>query len=158
MRPGYLGSAGLIALGRLSVGAPDPVMVLLFGPLIFALGSMTTMPKLDRVWTSRPMVWLGEVSFAVYMVCIPWMLVRCPQGRREGPAPVRRHRALAGLPGRHVPSWSVPVAGLAHHLVERPARAASCARLEARLSKTNAPGPHPLRPATKPRTRRAWTR
>jgi peptidoglycan/LPS O-acetylase OafA/YrhL len=113
-----LGSVGLIALGA-CLAAPDPVMVVLFGPLIFALGSMTTSGS--KVWTSRPMVWLGEVSFAVYMVCIPWMLVVSKAAQKA------LHLSGETLPW---PVWAamfilvVPVAGLAHHLIERPARAA----------------------------------
>ena len=69
--------------------------------------------------THPVLVYLGEVSFAVYMVCIPWQLVV-----QEGAG------ALQGIEGERLPwpLWLVlaagilPVAMLAHHLVERPAR------------------------------------
>ena len=92
-------------------------MVLLFGGLILALASLASTGS--RLMGSRLGVYLGEVSFAVYMVCIPWELVF-----------TRAARALLGLSGEQLPwpVWAVmfagviPVAMAAHHLVERPAR------------------------------------
>jgi peptidoglycan/LPS O-acetylase OafA/YrhL len=113
-----VGSIVLVVAGAVA-GLPDPVMVLLFGLLIFSLGSLTTAGS--KIGTSKAAVWLGEVSFAVYMVCIPWMLVAT-----NGAAKVL-HLEGDLLPW---PVWAamfiavVPIAGLAHHLVERPARAA----------------------------------
>ena len=112
------GSSLLVMAGAV-VGASDPVMVLLFGLLIFSLGSLTMAGS--RLGTSKAAVWLGEVSFAVYMVCIPWMLVVTNLAAK-----------LLHLPDDLLPwpVWTamfvgvVPVAALAHHLVERPARAA----------------------------------
>ena len=112
------GSSLLVVTGAVA-GAPDPVMVLLFGLLIFSLGSLTTAGS--RLGTSRPAVWLGEVSFAVYMVCIPWMLVVTKVAAKA------LHLQDDLLPW---PVWAamfvgvVPVAAFAHHLIERPARAA----------------------------------
>ena len=113
------GGSSLLVITGAVLGAPDPIMVLLFGLLIFSLGSLTTAGS--TLGTSKPAVWLGEVSFAVYMVCIPWMLVVTKAAPK-----------LANLQGDLLPwpLWTamflgvVPVAALAHHLVERPARTA----------------------------------
>ncbi len=63
-------------------------------------------------------MWLGEVSYAVYMVCIPWELLYLNGVAKvlgvEGPLPWYLWLPLlAGV---------VVAAGIAHHLVERPAR------------------------------------
>ena len=50
----------------------DLVEVGLFGGLIFSLASLTSSGS--RLLSSSLGVYLGEVSFAVYMVCIPWEL------------------------------------------------------------------------------------
>lgn len=122
-RPAALGltaaSVAAVAAGA-SLGLADMVMTLLFGVLIFAMGSLTTAGS--RMLTAKPFVWLGEVSFALYMTCIPWALV-CTKAAEK----------VLGLPEGGVlplPVWAamfagaVPVAALAHHLVERPARSA----------------------------------
>jgi peptidoglycan/LPS O-acetylase OafA/YrhL len=113
-----LGSVLLVVLGA-ALGLADPLMVLLFGLLIFSLGSLTTAGS--TLLTAKPMVWLGEVSFAIYMVCIPWMLVVTHGANKV------LHTQGEMLPA---PVWVVmfatvvPVAALAHHLIERPARTA----------------------------------
>jgi peptidoglycan/LPS O-acetylase OafA/YrhL len=102
-----------------AVGIADAIMVMLFGGLIFALGSLTTSGS--TLMTAKPLVWLGEVSFAIYMVCIPWALV-CTKA-----AGIILHLDGDILP---LPLWIamfagvIPVAALAHHLIERPARSA----------------------------------
>ena len=123
-----LGSAALVAAGA-ALCAPDPFMVLLFAPLFFELGSLTTAGS--KALAAKPMVWLGEVSFAVYMVCIPWLLV-CTNVAHK-----LLHTSGDVLPW---PLWAamfalvVPVAALGHHLVERPARTAM-RKFEARVNR-----------------------
>ncbi len=109
----------LAVIAAAALGAPDPVMVALFGPLILSLGALSSTGS--RLLTQSVWVWLGEVSFAVYMVCIPWLLVFGKLADR-----------LLHLEGGPMPwpLWAlmfagvVPVAALAHHLVELPARTA----------------------------------
>ena len=96
--------------------APDLLLVMLFGALIFGLASMASSGS--RRLTAAPFVYLGEVSFAVYMVCIPWQLAFSKAATR-----------LLGA-GEHLPLglWLIQFGGvvaaaiLVHHLVERPAR------------------------------------
>ncbi|CAN5835939.1 acyltransferase [soil metagenome] len=108
-------------LAAIAVGAafeiPDLVMVLLFGGLILALASIASTGS--NLMGSKLGVYLGAVSFAVYMVCIPWEL-----------AFSKVARAALNLPEGLLPwpVWSVmfvgviPAAMVVHHLVERPAR------------------------------------
>jgi peptidoglycan/LPS O-acetylase OafA/YrhL len=102
-----------------AAGAPDALSVALFGGLIFSLASLSSSGS--RLLSSRLGVYLGEVSFAVYMVCIPWKLAFV-----NGAAKLL-HLSSGPLPA---PLWAlmligvVPLAMLAHHLVERPARKA----------------------------------
>jgi peptidoglycan/LPS O-acetylase OafA/YrhL len=106
--------AAIIAMAAL--GVVDTVIVLAFAALIVALASLTSTGS--RVGTSKPAVWLGEVSYAVYMVCIPWELLYTNGIQKafgvEGPLPWYLWLGLMG--------GVVPVAALAHHLVELPAR------------------------------------
>ena len=102
-----------------TTGAPDVLIVALFGGLIYALASLSSSGS--RLLSSSVGVYLGEVSFAVYMVCIPWRLVFVKAAQKA------LHLADGPLPWQ---LWAlmivgvVPLAMLAHHLVERPARSA----------------------------------
>jgi peptidoglycan/LPS O-acetylase OafA/YrhL len=121
-RPG----AGAFTLAALAlagacvgIGAPDWAAVLAFGALIYGLACLSSAG--GRRLTAPAFVYLGEVSFAVYMVCIPWKLLVANGAHKllhlQGdilPLPVW----LAMLGG------VIPAAMIAHHLVERPARAA----------------------------------
>ncbi len=114
-----LGLSGLIVAliaAMAALRAHDALIVLSFGALIVSLASLTSTGS--RFGTSRLAVWLGEISYAVYMVCIPWKLLF-----------VNAAGKIFGL-GDQMPLWLwlvflvgvVPVAAAAHHLVERPAR------------------------------------
>ena len=118
-RAAVLGLAGSLAaiVGATVLGAPDWFTVWLFGALILSLASLTTSGS--KLLTSPVWVYLGEVSFAVYMVCIPWELVFSKVVQRIAPT---AGETLAW------PLWLVmfggvlPAAMIVHHLVERPAR------------------------------------
>lgn len=119
--------AAIVAL--VEAGAPDAALVAVFGGLILALAGLSST---GSRWLSSPAgVYLGEVSFAVYMVCIPWQLLFVNLAEKVF------HLDHGKLPP---PLWLVffvgvvPVAALAHHLVERPARAAMRAYAEVRTS------------------------
>jgi peptidoglycan/LPS O-acetylase OafA/YrhL len=97
--------------------APDWLAVCPPRSLILSLASLTTTGS--RVLTAPLWVYLGEVSFAVYMVCIPWALVFSHVAGK-----------IFGLTGDTLPwpLWMVmfagvvPAAMVVHHVVERPAR------------------------------------
>lgn len=108
--------SGALILGLAELRAWDGLMTALFGALILSLACAWRAGS--RVMSRPTWVWLGEVSFAVYMVCIPWQQVY-----------VNGVSRLANVP--EVLPWPlwvgllcgvVPVAAIAHHCVEKPAR------------------------------------
>ena len=107
--------AGIVAAAQF--GAPDFLFIALFGALLFGLACLSSAGS--SFLTAPLWVYLGEVSFSVYMVCIPWQLVLDKAA----------HKVLT-LPTEALPLWLwivqlvgvVPAAMLVHHLVERPAR------------------------------------
>lgn len=109
-------AALIVVLAR--VGAPDAALVTVFGGLILALAGLTSTGS--ALLAGRVGVYLGEISYAVYMICFPWQLVFGHAARKaldlgDAPLPLLLWLVMAaGL---------VPVAALAHHLIERPARA-----------------------------------
>ena len=127
-------SAALLAA---QVRAPDAAIVAAFGGLMLSLAGLTSTGS--KWLSSAPAVYLGEVSFAVYMVCIPWQLAVVNLAERAGLA----HDGL--LPA---PLWLayfagvIPVAAVAHHLVERPARSAMRRLAESRAEAIGATKHH----------------
>jgi peptidoglycan/LPS O-acetylase OafA/YrhL len=109
-------AAALIGLG---VGAPDWLAIALFGGLIYGLASLSSAGS--SVLSGAIWVYLGEVSFALYMIAVPWGLVFDKGFHR-----------LLHLPGETLTPamWclqylgALPAAVGLHHLVERPAREA----------------------------------
>jgi len=110
--------SGLIAaFAFAAVDSPDWASVIAFGALIYGMACLTSTGS--RRLTAPVFVYLGEVSFAVYMVCIPWELLV------ENGAHKVLHVQGDSLP---LTAWLamlvgvVPAAMALHHLVERPAR------------------------------------
>lgn len=111
-------TGGLIAAiaGMAALGAHDALLVLAFGALIVSLASLTSAGS--KLGTGKVGVYLGEISYALYMVCIPWKLLF-----------VNAAGKVLGF-DTVMPLWlwpiflasAVGVAAAAHHLVERPAR------------------------------------
>ena len=100
-----------------AAGAPDGLVVAAGAMLILFLAACAETGS--RLGTHRAWVYLGEISYALYMVAIPWQLVF-----------VNAAAKLLHLPGKQLPLsiWlayvigAVAVAAIAHHLVEKPAR------------------------------------
>ena len=115
-----LAGAALFGLGALACaqfGAPDMLTVSAFGGLIISLAQVS---KAGGRLGSHPLfVYLGEISYAIYMVCIPWEVLFVNLATKS------LHLQDKQLP---LPLWLffvvtlIPVAAAAHHLVERPAR------------------------------------
>ena len=103
-----------------ALDAPDGVIVAAGGGLILALAGLAGSGS--RVLASPAWVWLGEVSFALYMIKAPWELL-------AGNLLKRGLHLADGAPWP-LAAWLVftagalPAAAVAHHLVERPARVA----------------------------------
>lgn len=114
-RPGLFAlAAAALVLAAAGLQLWDGVIVPLFGVLILGLAGLAGR---GGPLEGGPGVWLGEVSYSVYMVCVPWKLLAVNAAGR-----------LVGA--EQLPAWLwllviaaiVPLAGLTHHLVERPAR------------------------------------
>ena len=108
-----------LVVASCATGAPDWLTILTFGGLIFGLAALSSSGS-ERL-TAGGWVYLGEISFSIYMVCIPWQLVFSRGASRLF------NLSAEALPW---PAWIalvlgvIPVGMLAHHLVERPAREA----------------------------------
>jgi peptidoglycan/LPS O-acetylase OafA/YrhL len=108
-----------LATVLVSLGAPTALVVACFGALIVSLASLTSTGS--RLFGHPALVYLGEVSFAVYMVAIPWKMLVLSGAQKL------LHLGGEGLPW---PIWLayfagvLPAAMALHHLVERPARTA----------------------------------
>lgn len=102
-----------------SLGLWDPVTVLFAGGLILGLGSLAN--EKAGVLASGFGVYLGEISYSIYMVCAPVLLVMTNVAARLTGAEDKRFHIIvwmavvAAIPG---------VAMMTYHLVERPARGA----------------------------------
>lgn len=119
-RPGLWAAVFAVALiMSASFGVWNAVTVALAGGLILALASL---PNARAGWlASAPAVYLGEISYSVYMVVVPWKLLAVNLAARLTDAPDKQ---------LHIIVWLAVMAGLpvmaagSYHLVERPARKA----------------------------------
>lgn len=109
--------SGAAVLLAAQAGAPDGAVVTLFGPLILCLAALTSTGS--RLASHPALIYLGQISFAIYMVCIPWSLLFVNVATRI------LHMQTKQLPLLYwigLTAGVIPLAALAHHLVERPAR------------------------------------
>ena len=110
----FFGAAVIACAG---FGAPDMITVAACGGLIITLAQVSKAG--GRLGSQPILVYLGEISYAVYMVCVPWQVLF-----------VNLVAKTLHLQGKQVPLplWLifvvslVPVAAAAHHLIEKPAR------------------------------------
>jgi peptidoglycan/LPS O-acetylase OafA/YrhL len=97
--------------------APDALIVSGVGGLIFSLAQVfrSGSPRFSH----PAFVYLGEISYSIYMVCIPWEVLFVNVAARVG-----------HFGDKHLPPllWLVflftlvPLAAVTHHLIEKPAR------------------------------------
>jgi peptidoglycan/LPS O-acetylase OafA/YrhL len=99
------------------LGAPDALIVIGLGIVILGLARLAQAGS--NLLGDASLVYLGEVSYSVYMVCIPWKIVF-----------VNGMVKLLQLTDKHLPLWLwlvflftvIPLAATSYHLIERPAR------------------------------------
>ncbi len=112
--------ASLIGAGLVigaSFGAPGPLMVAGFGGLILCLAGLAQHGS--TFGTGPVFVYLGEISYSTYMICVPWKILFVNLATR-----------LLNLEGDRLPLavWLiflaaiVPLSALSYHLIEKPAR------------------------------------
>lgn len=133
--------SGAAVLISASLGLWDAFTVLAAGGLILGLGSLDNARA--GVFGSKVGVYLGEISYSIYMVCAPVLLLTTNVAAR-----------LTGADDKqfHIIVWlalvaAIPVAAMAtYHLVERPARKAlrgvadrRAARAAATKARTDSP-------------------
>lgn len=109
--------AGLLASAAL--GLWDPLVVLCAGGLILGLGGLDNARA--GVFASKAGVYLGEISYSIYMVCAPVLLLGVNVAARLTGADDKKLHIIVWLAVLAL----IPVAAaLTYHLVERPARKA----------------------------------
>lgn len=133
--------SGVAVLVSASLGLWDAITVLAAGGLILGLGSLENSHA--GVLGSKPGVYLGEISYSIYMVCAPVLLLTTNVAARLTGADDKRFHILVWL-GLVA---AIPVAAMVtYHLVERPARKAlrgfadrRAVRAAATKARTNSP-------------------
>jgi peptidoglycan/LPS O-acetylase OafA/YrhL len=118
-RPAVLGAFffGAAVLVSAQLLAPDGLLVTLFGGLIFSLAALTKAG--ENSGGSSLFVYLGEISYSIYMICIPWKLLF-----------VNAVAPLLHLDKAHLPLYLwltmyaavIPLSAMSYHLIEHPAR------------------------------------
>lgn len=108
--------AGLLVAA--ATGAPDVLCVIAFGALILCLAGLA---QHGSRFASQPgFVYLGEISYSTYMICVPWKIIF-----------VNAAAKALNLPSEKLPLglWIiflasvVPLSAASYHLIEKPARA-----------------------------------
>lgn len=109
--------SGAAAVGLAAFGAPDAVIVIVLGALILFLARLAQGGS--KAFGNPMLTYLGEISYSVYMICVPWMIVF-----------VNAATKLLKLNNEQLPPalWFglllavIPLAALSYHLIEKPAR------------------------------------
>ena len=96
----------------------DSLLVLALGGLIFSLAQLA---KSGSGWIgSAPLVYLGEISYSIYMICIPWQILF-----------VNSAANILHIESNRIPLYAwiilvvgvIPLSAASYHLIEKPARA-----------------------------------
>lgn len=114
---GMAAGAALAIVVAASVPLWDGAIVLLFGPLILGLAGLSNARA--GALSSKAGVYLGEISYSIYMIAAPWQILAVNLAAR-----------LVGAEDKQLPLWmwlivlaGLPVAAaISYHLVEHPAR------------------------------------
>jgi peptidoglycan/LPS O-acetylase OafA/YrhL len=109
--------AGAAVLATVQLGASDQIIVMTLGGLIVALAGMAATGS--RFATQAPLVYLGEISYSTYMICIPWKILA-----------VNAAEKILHIDGDQLPLYAwllivaalAPLSALSYHIIEKPAR------------------------------------
>ncbi|HWA60279.1 MAG TPA: acyltransferase [Caulobacteraceae bacterium] len=98
-------------------GAPDGLLVLGFAGLILSLAKLA---RAGSTFASHPaFVYLGEISYSVYMICIPWQLVFVNAAARVLHLPEKKLPLMVWL---FFTAAVIPLSAASYHMIEKPAR------------------------------------
>lgn len=110
---------GALIVASSSLMLWDGITVLLAGGLILSLGSLSNARA--GILASAPAVYLGEISYSIYMICAPWQILAVNLAARATGAEDKKLQLFVWL----AVIAAIPVAAaVTYHLVERPARKA----------------------------------
>jgi len=110
--------SGAFILAIAALGLPDMLVVAGFGGLILSLAGLAQHGS--TFGTQGVFVYLGEISYSTYMICVPWKIIFVNAAARV------LNLADEKLP---LPLWIVfigalvPLSAASYHLIEKPARA-----------------------------------
>ena len=110
--------SGAAALTFAALGAPDALIVTTLGGLIFFLARLAQTHS--PILAQAPLVYLGEISYSTYMICVPWMIVFANAATRIFQL---KHGHLTPTLWLVLLIGVVPLSALSYHLIEKPARA-----------------------------------
>lgn len=108
---------GMATLAAVQFGAPDPVLVMLFGGLIFMLASLA---KTGFEFAGQSVfVYLGEISYSTYMICIPWKILA-----------INAVAKIFNIDADRLPLFVwisivvalIPLSAISYHIIENPCR------------------------------------
>ena len=107
----------LAILAAIAVGAPDLSIVMLLGGLIFMLASLASV--CSRFASRKVFVYLGEISYSTYMICIPWKIIA-----------INAAMKILNIDGDKLPlliwilivATLVPLSVISYHVIENPCR------------------------------------
>lgn len=108
---------GMATLAAIQFSAPDLVIVMLLGGFIFTLASLA---KTGFEFAGQSVfVYLGEISYSTYMICIPWKILA-----------INAAAKLFNIEGDKLPIliWAVivaaliPLSAISYHIIENPCR------------------------------------
>jgi peptidoglycan/LPS O-acetylase OafA/YrhL len=111
------GLASVAVLLAVQLGAPDQIIVMTLGGLIVALAGVAATGSTFA--TQASLVYLGEISYSTYMICIPWKIIA-----------VNAAAKLLKIEGDQLPLYAwllivaalVPLSAMSYHIIEKPAR------------------------------------
>jgi len=108
---------GLATLAAVQFGAQDLLIVMLLGGLIFSLASLA---QTGFEFAGQPVfVYLGEISYSTYMICIPWKILA-----------INAAAKVFNIGGDKLPLliWVaivaalIPLSAISFHVIENPCR------------------------------------
>lgn len=121
VRPGVALAGVIIAAGTVVAAAslkrPDLMIVLALGLMVLSVAGLDQAGK--GVMSNRVLVYLGEISFATYMIYVPWKWVYLKAAETVLHVPAHQLPFVWWLVGLVA---LVPLSMLAHHVIERPFR------------------------------------